>query len=108
MQQLKSVQEVQDILRQPVAVMFKHSTRCSISAAAYSEMRSFLESNRQAPFWLVDVIADREVSAEIARITSVRHESPQVMILKDGHVVWHASHYGVTAEAVARELLQAG
>ncbi len=108
MQQLKSVPEARDILRQPVAVIFKHSTRCPISAAAYSEMRSFLESNRQAPVWLVDVIADRDVSAEISRLTSVRHESPQVLILKDGHVVWHASHYGVTAEAVARELVQAG
>jgi len=38
----------------------------------------------------------------------VRHESPQVLILKEGRVVWHASHYGVTATAVARELLRAG
>ena len=108
MQQLRSTEEARDVLRQPVSVIFKHSTRCPLSAAAYSEMRKFLESNPQAPVWLVDVIEGREISMEIARITSVRHESPQVLLLKDGRVVWHASHYGVTAEAVARELLQAG
>jgi len=108
MQRLNSIDEVRDLLRQPVAVIFKHSTRCSLSAAAFSEMKAFLESNPQAPVFLVDVIEDREVSAEIARITSVRHESPQVLLLKDGHAFWHASHYGVTAGAVARELLQAG
>ena len=56
---------------------------------------------------LVDVIEDREISAEITRASSVRHESPQVLLLKGGRVVWHASHYGITAEAVARECLKA-
>ncbi len=108
MQRLRSIDEVRDILLQPVAVIFKHSTRCPISTAAHSQMQSFLESNPQAPVGLVNVIEDREISTEIARITSVRHESPQVLILKDGVVVWHASHYGITADAVARELLRAG
>lgn len=108
MQRLKSIDDARNVLSQPVSLIFKHSTGCHVSAAAYSEMRSFLESNPQAPVWLVDVIEDREISAEIARITSVRHESPQVLLLKNGHVVWYASHYGVTVEALARELLQAG
>jgi bacillithiol system protein YtxJ len=108
MQRLKSIDELQDLLRQPVAVIFKHSTRCPMSTAAFSEMKDFLESNPQPPVCLVDVIDDRAISTEIARITSVRHESPQVLILKEGRVVWHASHYGVTAAAVARELVRAG
>jgi bacillithiol system protein YtxJ len=108
MQRLKNIDELQHILRQPVAVVFKHSTRCPMSAAAFSEMKALVESNPQAPVCLVNVIDDRAVSTEIARITSVRHESPQVLILKEGRVVWHASHHGVTAAAVARELLRAG
>ncbi|MBP1602592.1 MAG: hypothetical protein H6Q06_2743 [Acidobacteria bacterium] len=99
MQQLKSIDELQYLLRQPVAVVFKHSTRCPMSTEAFSEMKAFLESSPQAPVFLVDVIDDRAISTEIARITSVRHESPQVLILKEGRVVWHASHYGVTAQA---------
>jgi monothiol bacilliredoxin len=108
MQRLKSIDELQYLLRQPVAVVFKHSTRCPMSTEAFSEMKAFVESSPQAPVFLVDVIDDRAISTEIARITSVRHESPQVLILKEGRVVWHASHYGVTATAVARELLRAG
>jgi len=108
MHRLRSVDEVREALLQPVAIIFKHSTRCPNSAAAYSQMESLLKTNPQAPVWLVDVIEDRDISTEIARNTSVRHESPQVLIVKNGLIVWHASHYGITAEAVARELLQAG
>ena len=108
MHRLRSIDEVPDVLLQPLLVIFKHSTRCPVSSAAYSQVQGFLESNPQAPVCLVDVIEDREISTEISRITSVRHESPQVLLLKDGRVVWHASHYAVTEEAITRELLMTG
>jgi bacillithiol system protein YtxJ len=107
MRRLRSVDEAREALSQAVTIVFKHSTRCAVSAAAYSQVRSFLDSRPDVPACLVDVIEDREISAEIARATSVRHESPQVLLLKGGRVVWHASHYGITAEAVAREFLKA-
>lgn len=108
MRRLRTVDEVREVFSQPVAVIFKHSTRCAVSATAHSQVRSFLESHPEVPVCLVNVIEDREISAEIARATSVHHESPQVLLLKDGRVIWHASHYQVTAAAVAREFLKAG
>jgi bacillithiol system protein YtxJ len=50
---------------------------------------------------LLVVQSAREVSRELANLTGVRHETPQVIILRDGKAVWDASHFDVSAAAVA-------
>jgi len=77
-------------------IILKHSTSCAISAAAYREMEHV-----DADVRLVEVQSAREVSREIAERTGVRHESPQVIVLRNGKAVWNASHFDVTATAVA-------
>jgi len=79
-------------------VVFKHSNSCGISSAAYREMEKLDNVN------LLDVHQSRELSREVATITGVEHESPQVIVLKNGKAVWNASHYGVKAGAVAEAL----
>lgn len=79
---------------QPV-ILFKHSTSCPISAAAYREM-----SQVKPDVSIVIVQTARDVSKEIAERTGVRHESPQAFVVRNGEVAWTASHYDVTAEAV--------
>ena len=79
---------------QPV-ILFKHSTTCPISAGVYQEI-----SNADADINLIVVQRARDVSAAIAEKTGIRHESPQVIVLKNGKVVYHASHYDVTARDV--------
>lgn len=79
---------------QPV-VIFKHSISCGVSAAAYDEMEQFA-----GEVILVEVQGARELSREIERRTGIRHETPQVLILKKGSVVWNASHWRVKAQAV--------
>jgi len=76
-------------------VVFKHSNSCGISAAAYREMAQLDNIN------LLEIQTARELSREVANVTGVEHESPQVIILKDGKAVWNASHYAVKAGAVA-------
>ncbi len=76
-------------------VVFKHSNTCGISSAAYREMEQLDNVN------LLEVQSARDLSMEIESITGVEHESPQVIVLKDGKAVWNASHYGVKAAAVA-------
>jgi bacillithiol system protein YtxJ len=82
-------------------VIFKHSNSCPISAVAYREMEDL-----DGDVSLIEVQSARDVSAEIASRTGVRHESPQVIILRDGKAVWNASHFDVKARAVA-EAVQA-
>lgn len=76
-------------------IIFKHSNTCSISSAAYREMEKLGSQVN-----LLVVQSAREISRELANLTGVRHESPQVIILRDGKAVWNASHFDVTARDV--------
>ena len=84
-----------DSTKKPV-IVFKHSNACSISARAYREMEKVDGVN------ILEVQSARDVSRELANRTGVRHETPQVSILKDGKAVWNASHFDVTAADVKR------
>ena len=84
---------------QTPVVVFKHSTQCPISAAAYRQMESFAET-ASTPVYLVRVIEERPLSNSIAERLLVRHQSPQVMVVKSGGVTWQASHYDITTKAV--------
>lgn len=74
-------------------ILFKHSTRCSISAAAWRRMEE-VDTEKYTIFW-VNVITDRNISNAIAQRFGIRHESPQAILLEDGEVVWARSHYQV-------------
>jgi bacillithiol system protein YtxJ len=74
-------------------ILFKHSTRCSISAGAWRRMEE-VDTEKYTIFW-VNVITDRNISNAIAQRFGVRHESPQALLLQDGEVVWARSHYQV-------------
>jgi bacillithiol system protein YtxJ len=76
-------------------VLFKHSITCPISSGVYQEI-----SKADADINLIVVQKARNVSNAIAEKTGVRHESPQAIILKNEEVVYHASHYDVTAQEV--------
>ena len=80
-------------------VLFKHSTTCPISAGVYQEI-----SNADADISLIVVQRARHLSTAVAERTGVRHESPQAFVIKNGAVVYHASHYDVTAADINSKL----
>lgn len=86
-----------------VTALFKHSTRCPISAAAYRQVAGYLEKAGPSapPMYLIKVIESRAVSNEIAARLAVPHQSPQLILLRDGRPCWNASHGGITAQAIA-------
>lgn len=82
------------------AVIFKHSTRCSISRMALKQFeREFDLQDEVTPYFL-DLIAYREISNEIASRFNVYHESPQILLIKDGKLVYDASHSDIDAVAL--------
>lgn len=81
-------------------LIFKHSNACGISSAAYREMEKLENVN------FLEVQSARELSHEIEATTGVTHETPQVIVLRDGKAVWNASHSRVKADRVS-EALQA-
>ena len=83
--------------KQKPVIVFKHSTACSISSRAYREMEKV-----EGQVNILEVQSAREISRELANLTGVRHETPQVIVLRDGKAVWNASHFDVKAAAVAK------
>lgn len=83
-------------------MLFKHSTRCSISRAALSRIENAWKEeavNSTQPFYL-DLLNHRDVSNLIAQIFGVTHQSPQVLIIKNGKCTYHASHMEIMFDEV--------
>ncbi len=98
-EQLSKIQS--DSFLHPV-VIFKHSTRCSISSMAKSRLDKAI-APQGMDFYYLDLIRFRPVSDRIAGMFNVPHESPQVLVVKDGKCVYDESHMGITMEAIAQQ-----
>ncbi|MDQ2652906.1 MAG: bacillithiol system redox-active protein YtxJ [Chloroflexota bacterium] len=81
---------------QPV-VLFKHDYACSISVRAYWDLAAV-----PGEVSLIDVERQRALSQEVAARLGVTHESPQVIVVRDGQAVYAASHWEISREAVTR------
>ena len=92
----KAFEELTNRSTERPVVVFKHSLTCPISAAAYDQMAKL-----EGEVALIEVQRARELSTEIENRLGVAHESPQVLVLRNGEVVWNASHFEITAGAVA-------
>lgn len=94
--------QLQDIveksLNQP-QVIFKYSTRCSLS-----DMIKIRLEKKPAPpgidFYFLDLIAHRALSDKIARQFQVFHESPQILVIKNGECVYEESHLGIQMDEI--------
>jgi bacillithiol system protein YtxJ len=87
-------------------LIFKHSTRCSISETALGRLeRNWNDANDEkiTPYYL-DLIAHREISNTIASTFEVEHQSPQVLIIKNGKSIFDTSHLAITIPNIMNEL----
>lgn len=96
------------VLRLPLVLVYKHSPLCGQSYRAMAEVRGFAREMPDVPVFVVDVVRGRPVSRTVADRTGVRHESPQVLLVKEGAVVWHASHGDVRAGTLRDAVAAAG
>ncbi len=87
-------------------VLFKHSHTCGVSAEALDELVDHLGRKRSdARYAIVTVQTHRTLSNAVTQRFGVRHETPQVLLIRDGKVVWSATHFRVTADAVDAALM---
>lgn len=106
---LASIAEVDELVQQSATIpclILKHSTRCSISSFAKNRLEQAWDFSAQSvqPFFL-DLIANREVSNYVAEHFAVEHESPQVLLIHQGRVVYHTSHLAITIDGIQEQLL---
>jgi bacillithiol system protein YtxJ len=80
-------------------VVFKHSTRCSISRMALKQFEhGYPDKNQQPHFYLLDLLNHRDISAAIAQRWQIVHESPQLLLIQNDKAVYHRTHDNIDAE----------
>ncbi|MEX0811425.1 MAG: bacillithiol system redox-active protein YtxJ [Chitinophagales bacterium] len=83
--------------------IFKHSTRCSLSSTVLNRLeRKWDDKLNEINMYYLDLIAHRDVSNAVADKTSIEHQSPQLILLKGGKVVYSASHTAIDAESLLK------
>ena len=107
--QLDSIDKIVELKKESESapiLIFKHSTRCPISAMALDRLeRSWDETEMKGvrPF-LLDLISYRDISNKIAQDFTVMHQSPQVLLINKGNAVYDDSHMGISYKSIKKEL----
>lgn len=99
----KQITEIAELSHEKPQLIFKHSTRCSISSMAKSRLERDWDLENVEP-WYLDLISYRNVSNAIASQLGVHHESPQAILLKDGLVVHDSSHSSISVSEIGRHI----
>ena len=94
---------IQKSFNHPVAI-FKHSTRCSISSVAKMRLSSSWNFGDDIPIYYLDLLSYRSLSNLVAEKFNVSHQSPQLLIVKDGECVYHDSHLSISVNEIKRTL----
>lgn len=90
---MEELETIETISYEKPVVLFKHSTRCSISRFALKRFDAeydFFEE--QMNWYLLDLLNYRDLSNEIARRYNIEHQSPQIIVIRNGKAVFDTSH----------------
>ncbi|MDF9796882.1 bacillithiol system protein YtxJ [Catalinimonas alkaloidigena] len=103
---LNIVEEIKTKSAEYPILIFKHSTRCSISSMALNRLERAwkAELSESSEAYLLDLIKNREISNAVASTFDVAHQSPQVLVIKDGKCVYHNSHMGISFQEISQQL----
>ena len=86
-------------------IIFKHNTTCPISKSVKRSLEQDAEKlPENTPFYILDLISHRDISDSIADTFDVPHESPQLLVIKDGKCIYNESLYQISAEETAQAL----
>ena len=83
-------------------LIFKHSTTCSISKMAFSRFER-AEAPDSIDFYYLDLLSFRQISTAVAEAFQVHHESPQILLIKNGECIYDESHYGIMMDEVIEQ-----
>lgn len=100
----EQLKEIKSKSTEKPQVIFKHSSRCSISSVAKNRL-----DKSQPPagmdFYFLDLLRYRSVSNKVSEVFNVYHQSPQVLIIKDGESIYDESHSGIDMEEISQYAL---
>lgn len=90
----KQLDEIVEKSNSKYQAIFKHSTRCGVSSGVLRQFERQID-NGEVDFYYLDLLSFRSISDEIASKFAVMHQSPQLIVIKEGVVVANGSHYDI-------------
>lgn len=100
--------QLEEIIKISIAkpvLIFKHSTRCGISRMALKSFeRAFDIPETEMDMYFLDLLSYRALSQDISIKFNVVHQSPQVLVIKNGKIIYDDSHYSIAIEAIKKVL----
>lgn len=100
------IEEIKELSKIKPVLIFKHSTRCSVSSMSLDRLlRNWKteDGEKVVPYFL-DLIAFRALSDQVEEEFGVAHESPQVIIIRNGNAVYDNSHFGITYPEIMAQI----
>ena len=94
---LGQLNEIMELSHQQPVAIFKHSTRCSISRMALKQFENEFDLEGSVTPYFLDLLNHRDISQEIATRFEVYHQSPQLLLIKEGKSIYDASHSDIDA-----------
>lgn len=85
-------------------LIFKHSTRCIISKMALRNFEGEFDFEEKVEAYYLDLIAFRNISDKVSEVFNVAHQSPQILLIREGEAVYSESHEGISAEELNKRL----
>ena len=102
---LQQLSQIKELSKTRMQVIFKHSTRCSISSMARNRLeRKEQQQPASIDFYFLDLLRFRSLCDKIAEDFSVHHESPQVLLIKDAECIYEESHGGIDMAGIAEQV----
>jgi bacillithiol system protein YtxJ len=93
------IEEIKKLSQQNPILIFKHSTRCGISRAVLRKFeQKYSNSESKVSYYYLDLLKFRTISNEISSVFKVYHQSPQVIVIKNGEQIAHHSHYDIISD----------
>ncbi len=80
--------------------IFKHSTRCAVSSMAKMRLSSTWDFKEELPIYHLDLLSHRAISNLIAEKFDIQHQSPQLLVIKDGKCIYNASHLAISVKEI--------
>jgi len=104
--QEEQLQQIKITSKNKPQVIFKHSTRCSISSMAKNRLEKSTQPD-EIDFYFLDLIKYRPISNKIAEIFKVYHASPQILLIKNDECVYDESHSGIDMGEIIEQAMVA-
>jgi len=103
LESMESLDSAEQLSHEKTVVLFKHSTRCSVSRFVLKQFENTFDiAEDKVELYFLDLIEYRPISNEIAERFGVTHQSPQMIVLKDGKAVYDASHESIDARSLEK------